>query len=262
MAFEKPKIILSTDTLPSYGLDHIFNLAKDSWFDGIDLVLEKSFDAWNIKYVKKLIKQYGLPVEAIQTSSNITARELQQAVLLAQEVGASRIACNAPSYFDIKQYKLIADWIPEWKKQFPEIEFSIITPDASAMTFLPVFPKYRFSSVVEIIKKYKAMVALDTSHITQESWDTMMMKRLENMVPYISIIYAGDKNSSWVTHLPLGEWVLPLHTFFKQLYKYDYKGIFSLKLKFTKKDLADAEKIGMYFGKSIEYIQKHFNTEE
>lgn len=258
----QPKILLSTDSLPSYWLDYIFDVAKNVWFDWIDLAMGKNFDARNSKYVKKLVKKYELPIHIIQTSPSITPREIQQAISLAEAVDAKIIASNAPKYFDIKQYKLISDGVVDWKKQFPNIDFSIITPDSSSITLLPVFPKYRFSSIVEIIKKYKATVWLDTSYITQESWDTMMMKKLENMVPYISVVYASDKNSSWVSHLPLGEGILPINTLLKQLYKYNYNGIFSVKLTFSKKDLADIDRIEMYFQKSIDYIKRYFKEEE
>lgn len=158
MAETKPLIVLSTDTLPGYGLDHIFDIAKTLGFDGIDLAMWKNFDAWNTKYVKKLIDQYDLPVYVVQTSPDVTAKELQQAMMLAQDVGAKVISCNAPGYFNIKSFKLLSDGIPERKKQFPQFQFALITPDAASMTLLPVLPKYRFASVVEIIKKYQAMV--------------------------------------------------------------------------------------------------------
>ncbi len=106
MAETKPLIVLSTDTLPGYGLDHIFDIAKTLGFDGIDLAMWKNFDARNTKYVKKLIDQYGLPVYVVQTSPDVTAKELQQAMMLAQDVGAKVISCNAPGYFNIKSFDI------------------------------------------------------------------------------------------------------------------------------------------------------------
>jgi sugar phosphate isomerase/epimerase len=220
MVTTKPKVLLSTDTLPGYGLDHIFDIAKSHGFDGIDLAMWKNFDSWNNKYVKKLIKQYDLPVHIIQTSHAITPKELQQALILAQEVGASVLAFNAPAFFNIKSYKLISDGLEDWKAQFPDIQFTIITPNASSMALLPVFPKFRFSSIVEIIKRYKALVGLDTSHISEESRDTMVLRKMESIIPYISVVYASDKNAAGVEHMPLGEGILPVHTLLEQLYKH------------------------------------------
>jgi lipocalin len=44
---EKPLFLLSSDTLSSYGLDLVFEVAKESGYDGVDLALWKNFDAWN-----------------------------------------------------------------------------------------------------------------------------------------------------------------------------------------------------------------------
>ncbi len=259
METQNPCILLSTDTLPGYGLDHIFDVAKSQGFAGIDLAMWKNFDARNIKYVKKLIAQYQLPVEIIQTSQDITPKELQQAIMLAQEVWAKVVALNAPGYFNIKSYKLISDGLKDWKEQFPNIKFAIITPDSSSMTLLPVFPKHRFSSVVEIIKKYEALVGLDTAHISEEARDTIMMRKLENMLPYIPVVYTSDKNAAGVEHMPLWEGILPINTLLQQLYKHKFTGFFSVKLNLAKKDLADLDKVSIYLRKCLGYISEYFH---
>jgi len=260
MAETKLMVVLSTDTLPGYGLDHIFDIAKSLGFDGIDLAVWKNFDARNTKYVKKLIDKYELPVHVVQTSPDVTSKEIQQALMLAQDVQAKVISCNAPGYFNIKSFKLLADGIPDWKKQFPQFQFAIITPDASSMTLLPVLPKNRFASIVEIIKKYQAMVGLDTSHITEDARDTMMLRKLENMVPYISIVYASDKDRAGHGHLPLGEGMLPIATLLQQLHKYNYTGCFSVKLDLPKRDLADPEKVTIFLTKCLERIRTSYTS--
>jgi hypothetical protein len=158
--------------------------------------MRKNFDAWNSKYVKKLIDKYNLPVKVIQTSADVSAKEIEQALILAQEVGATTIAFNAPSYFNIRSFRLITDGIPDWKHQFPQLQFAIITPEATSMTLLPVFPKYRFSSIIEIIKKYNSMLGLDVSSISEESRETIVLRKLENIKQYISVVYTSDKNAT------------------------------------------------------------------
>ncbi len=258
MAEKKPTILLSSDTLPGYWLDYIFDTAQAHWFDGIDLAMWKNFDARNSKYVKKLIKEYNLPVHVVQTSPELSWREAEKALLLAQEVGAKVVAFNAPSYFNIKSYRLISDGIPQWKEQFPNIEFAIITPDSSSMTLLPVFPKYRFSSIVEIIKKYQGQLGLDVSSISEDSWDTIVLRKLENIIQYISVVYASDRNASGKSHLPLGEGTLSVNTLLQQLAKHNYTWLFSIKLTLAKKDLADADKVSIFLRKSLSYINEYF----
>lgn len=261
MVSNKPTIVLSSDTLPGYWLDYIFDTAQAHGFDGIDLAMRKNFDAWNSKYVKKLIKKYELPVKIIQTSSELSAKEIEQALILAQEVGAKIITFNAPTYFNIKSFRLIIDGIPDWKKQFPDLDFAIITPDSSSMTLLPVLPKYRFSSIVEIIKKFGANVGLDVSAVSEEAWETIILRKLENIKQYLSVIYTSDKSATGKWHLPLWEGTLGVNTLISQLAKNNYQWVFSIKLSIAKKDLADADKVSIYLRKSITYIKEYFTQE-
>jgi sugar phosphate isomerase/epimerase len=85
---EKPKdtvkFLISTDSFSNYGLDLIFDLAKDAGFDGIDLAMRKSNDAQNVAYVKKLAIKHELPVKSIQVSDNVNQKELNKALDLCE----------------------------------------------------------------------------------------------------------------------------------------------------------------------------------
>ncbi|USN54501.1 MAG: hypothetical protein H6765_08330 [Candidatus Peribacteria bacterium] len=67
----------------------------------------KNFDAWHIAYVKDLIAKYKIPIPVIQISRRVNIKEMNQAVELAREVGASVITINAPEFFNIKSGKFL-----------------------------------------------------------------------------------------------------------------------------------------------------------
>ncbi|MBQ7074946.1 hypothetical protein IJM86_08145 [bacterium] len=77
-------LILSSDSLPNYGLDLIFSTIKDAGLDGIDLAMWKGFDAWNEAYVKKLSFEYDLPVYVVQTSAKLNQKEMNKALDLCE----------------------------------------------------------------------------------------------------------------------------------------------------------------------------------
>ena len=61
-------LTLSTETLKGYGLNRIFQFAKEAGFDGIDLAMDTSeYDTLNADYIKQLIEATGLPIVSIQT---------------------------------------------------------------------------------------------------------------------------------------------------------------------------------------------------
>jgi len=153
----KNELLLSTDTLSGYGLDLIFETAKDAQLDGIDLAIWKNFDSWNVDYDKKLSKKHDLPVKVIQTSASLNARELNLALDLCEATGADTITINAPRILDFKAYGFIVDHLEKYREQNPAIHFSLINPKDSNIFALPI-PKYRFEEVRSVYSVYFCIV--------------------------------------------------------------------------------------------------------
>jgi len=82
----KAQFLLSTDTLSGYGLDLIFDTARELNFDGIDLAMWKNFDARHTDYVIDLSKKYNMPVKVVQISDKANIKEMNQAVDLGKEL--------------------------------------------------------------------------------------------------------------------------------------------------------------------------------
>lgn len=253
----KAKLLLSTDTLSGYGLDLIFDIAKNINFEWIDLALRKSFDTYNINYIKKLITKYNMPVEVVQTSSEVNLVELNHAVDLARAIDAKVIAINAPAFFNFRSFRFLSANLTQYMKQNPQLKFAIINPSKASLFYLPI-PKFRFSNIVEIIKKQKAHLALDIVHLDNENFENSLMRKLSNFIPYLSIIYLADKPRFYETHVPLGEWVLKVATFLKKLKQNEYYNYFSIKLDLNKSQLADSEKIEMILKKCRLYYKEYF----
>ncbi|MDP2670098.1 MAG: hypothetical protein Q8O99_03825 [bacterium] len=127
------KCLLSTDSLSGYGLDLIFQTAKEQGYDGIDLAMRKNFDARQIEYVRELMEKYKLPIEIIQISRKVNLKEMNQAVDLARTVGAKVITINAPEFFNIGSYKFLTAHLPAYKHHNKGIKFSIINPENTSI---------------------------------------------------------------------------------------------------------------------------------
>jgi hypothetical protein len=93
----------------------------------------------------------------VQVSSNLNDKELNKALDLCYALHADTITINAPKTFNFKAFNYIVDNIARAKKENKNIHFTIINPEDSNIFALPI-PKYRFSNIVEIIKKYLCYV--------------------------------------------------------------------------------------------------------
>ena len=170
----------------------IFDLAKEAGFDGIDLAIRKNNDSRNVEYVKKLTIKHEMPVKSIQVSENVNQKELNKALDLCEATGADTIAINAPKFFNLKTFNFLTDNLDTYKKENRHIHFSIINPENATLFALPI-PQYRFSNIVEIIKKYGCYLGLDISNFDADILENDFMRKINNFLPYTSIIYVSDK---------------------------------------------------------------------
>lgn len=255
----KAKFLLSSDSLSGYGLDLIFQLAKDMWFDGVDLAMWKNFDAWQKEYVLWLIKKYKIPVPVVQTSRKVNLKEMNEAVDLAREVEANCVSLNAPEYFSwFKSGKFLKDQLPAYKHHNKDIKFSIINPEKQ--NYLGVIPRYYFQDMVQIIKKYKMYLSLDVANMEESVLENQFLRKMANFMPYISNVYISDVDRHGNIHLPLGEGELKLPLLFKKLKGLEYDGSFSLKINLAKKELADMDKVELILKKCRSYFKEYYEN--
>ena len=258
---KKPECLFSTDSLSGYWLDLVFELVKEAWFEGIDLAIWKNFDSRKIDYVKKLSENYGLPVKVIQTSDNLNDKEINRAIDLCYELGADTITINAPKFFNFKAFSFITDNILKRRKEHKGIHFSIINPEDSSLFALPI-PKYRFSNMVEIVKRYLCYIGLDIANLDSDSFESDFLRKIKDFLPYLSVIYFSDKSRVWEWHILPGDWVLKLSIFLKKLKEYWYNRYLSTRIKISKSDLADSDKVKIILKKSRKYLQENYDEAE
>ena len=250
-------LLLSTDTLPNYWLDLIFSIAKSNWFVGIDLAMRKGFDARDEEYVQKLSLQHEMPVYIVQTSAKLNQKELDKALDICQATNCDTICINAPKITDFKAYDFISGNLKKYKDANPDIKFTVRNPKDSKLFALPI-PEYRFSNIIDIVKKYDCYIGLDTNNLDIDLFESEFIRKIDDYAPYISVVYISDKTKNWKTHLALWDGMLDLKTFFKKLKKSWYSRPMSIKLDFKPNELASKEKLRKQFKKIRTYYDKFF----
>jgi hypothetical protein len=112
---------------------------------------------------------------------------------LCYELGADTIAINAPKFFNFKAFGFISDNILKRRKEHKAIHFCIINPEDSSLFALPI-PNYRFSNMVEIVKKYLCYIGLDISNLDSDSFESDFLRKMKDFLPYLAVIYFSDKS--------------------------------------------------------------------
>jgi len=254
---EDVKFLLSTDTLPGFWLDLVFELAKEAWFDWLDLAIWKNFDAWNVRYVKKLVAKYDFPIKVIQTSSKLNKKEIDKALDLCEAVNVDTICINAPKFFDYKSYYFIRDNIEQYKSKNKDIKFSIINPSDSYYPPFAIIPKYRFNNIVEIIKKYWCNLWLDISCMDLDLFESDFLNKVDRFVPYVSTLYLSDADPK-AKHLFPWEWQMKIPELLRRFRREWYSRFVSLKVDLSKIDLSDSDKLDLLLKKAVIYFQDYY----
>ena len=232
-------LLLSTSSLQwwgllqGYGLHRIFDFVKKSWFDGVDLALNKfSYDLWDIDYISSLSESSWVPVLSITAPLRwMDESTVDHIVSMASKLG-TQIINFYPPHFSDKNNTRFTKHLLKIKK---DVRISISITNVEPKFIFFVIPEYKNSSLLEI-KKITWDTSLDLASIDISSWMDIL-KAQKILWSSIKNIYLSDKNGSKVWILPWSAWggisYLPLESFFMNLKISAYNGFITLKVNKT-----------------------------
>ena len=219
-------IALHTSSLNKYGMNRIFEFAKEAGYDGIEVEVDKSnFDSQNAEYIKKLSDQFGLPIVSLHAPSNGTAKSVEHVVEMAVYLKCPVVVITPPKLLDFK----FINWL---KKQTPILRkkkhVQIALVNAPGKTMLGFLPDRAMNSLSDM-KKF-GMAVLDCSSTASKKWGNLMSvyNHLKKMVVHVHL---SNINKHKEYSLPTGDGVLPLESFLRKLKASDYKGAISVRVR-------------------------------
>ncbi len=243
--------VLSTDSLEGYGLNRIFEFAKNADYDGIDLVISpKDFDTQNPEYIKSLSDKYELPVVTIQTPPNGSPKKINMAVDIAKKLNCQIIVIQPPRLLEFK----FISWL---KKEIPKIRqkenISIALENAPSESFLGILPGHAMNNISSL-REFKH-VCIDTSRVAQKKQDSIRIYRA--LHKFIVHMHLSNVRGSKLYCLP-EKGVLPLESLLSKMKQEDYQGAFSLKVRPTELKVGNDEKVIETLKEAKNFYEKYF----
>lgn len=243
-------LALSSDSLKGYGLNRIFQFAKEAGYDGVDVLIDDNlFDSKNPEYIKKLSTDFTLPVLAIQLSDP-TPKTLNDALDIAKVVGCKVIIVQPPKIFNFRQQSWLKDQVPKIRAKE---NISIALENAPSEMILGFIPKRAMNNVVEM-KKFKH-ACIDTTRIAMKSQD--LMRTYKSLEKYLVHIHLSNVKGSKKYYLP-DDGILPIESFLTKLNQDKFPGTISIKVNPKYLDAGDDEKVMKHLIEMKEFYEKYF----
>jgi len=248
-------LLLCTDSLQGYGLNRIFELAKQAGYDGIDLGVNYGlYDTYNTEYVKKLIADYEIPVLAVSSPKQIATKRVIELAELTKAVGAKVLILQPPKITDFK----LASW---YKKEIPKLrekEFlSIAMENSPAGTFLGFIPEHAMGSTADL-KDFKH-ISLDTARIGEQRKD--LIRAYTAFKKFLVHIHLSNLNKGQ-KYAPPQEGIMPLESFLTKLKQDNYPGNISLKILPKYLNAGEDDKVIDELKRAKAYYDKYYTNVE
>ena len=243
------RISLSTGSLYLYPLRQIFAVAKDTGFEGLELVLSPEVFNRGSGYVRRLSQEYELPIFTLHPPMIPIRRWrehhelLPQMIPVARDLGCQFIIIHAPKALNLteglgREYSAaVQAGVRELSRSSPKLSVE------NQAVFQALDTRYVLSSPAELrsfADQYDLILTLDTAHAASFPYDVLEAyqvfgSRLGNI--HLSDFRSGLSIPPWFNmhsyfkhHQIPGDGDLPLLELLRRLKADSYEGLLSLEI--------------------------------
>ncbi len=228
---------LHTNSLKKYGLSRIFEFAKAAGYDGIEIGVDKnSYDTQNAEYIKRLSQEHGLPIVALHSPKNGTAKSVEHVVEMAAYLKCPVVVITPPKLLDFKFTNWLKKQVPIMRKK-KHIHIALV--NAPGKTLLGFLPERALNSLTDM-KKF-GMAALDCSSAASKKWGNLMTV-YDSLKKLVVHVHLSNINKHKEYSAP-NQGILPIESFLKKLKSNDYSGAISIRIRPTELSAGDDEKV-------------------
>ena len=282
-------LALSTGSLYNYGLDRVFDLAKEAGFDGIEVLVDGRWDTRQADYLKHLMDRHGLPIVSLHSPFDLIRVpgweqdpiwRLKRTVELAEALGAQVVVAHPPlgwlrislrvtgasnkrdfwvglplSWFVGRPY---ARWLCDEMEAFQgRTEVTVAVENMPRRRIGPLgFDLYQMTRL-ESLERFRYLT-LDTTHLATHGIDIIQTyERLADQVAHVHLSnYNGREH-----RLPL-DGHLPLADFLRRLAQDDYRGIVTLELQPDVLGAGDDNRVLANLRTAVDFHRRYFGRED
>lgn len=244
-------IALHSSSLHKYGLNRIFEFAKEAGYDAIEIQVDKNnYDTQNAEYIKKLSNEFDLLIVALHAPENGTQKSVEHVVDMAIYLKCPVVVVSSPKLTDFKYTRWLKKEAPLLRKK-KHIELAL--SNSGGKTLLGFLPERALNNVADL-KKF-GRVSLDTSMTSSKKQD--LIRFYEKLRKLIVHIHLSNVRRRKEYSLP-NDGILPLESFLKKLKDNKYEGAISIRVRPAELDAGDDEKVIKKLKKVKKFVEDYF----
>jgi len=245
-------IALHTGSLKKYGLNRIFEFAKEADYDGIEIAVDKSnYDTQNAEYIQKLSDEYDLPIVALHAPENGSEKSVKHVTEMAVYLKCPVVVISPPKIFDFK----FTNWLKKEAKELRKKKnIQIALTNTGGKTILGFLPERSFNNLIDL-KKF-GMVSLDCSSTVSKKWD--LIRTYEHIKKLVVHVHLSNVRKHKEYALPT-DGILPIESFLKKLETNKYNGVLSIRVLPSELSAGDDDKVVKKLKKVKTFIDEYYS---
>ena len=247
-------LLFHTDNLPHYGLDRIFEIAKKSGFDGIEIGVSHNLDTQNPEYIKSLEIRHQINVQAFSITPKHEESVIEAFHHTAREFHKITMNLAVPKTLNHKYKKWFNEIAPKLAKKYHLLFCKKNVPSETVMGFLPG----RVGNSLQDLKNSGA-VCLDLSALAVSNEE--IMKSIDLLSHNLRHIYLSNVYRDQ-TYYALQKGVLPIESFLSKLARIGYRGDFSIYVNEKHLQGKSEEKLIIKLKETRAFFDKYFTAEK
>jgi sugar phosphate isomerase/epimerase len=273
-------ILLSTGSLHTYGLCRAVELAAQTGFDGVEIIIDHRADTWQVDYLRRLSEENGIPISCLHSPfllnvpgwSHKDGERIERTVKLAETLGASTVVAHLPTRWrygillTAKRRILIPNLLR--RNKAPVAWFEQTLPFVQAET--PV------SIAIEIMPMFRGMGWPVNAHYwnTLDEWvrfDHLTLDTTHCGTWKVDPRKAYDRADGRVSHVHLSNYdgrehrlphqgKLKLDKFLRHLAADNFQGQISVETAPEAMEIEDEERVRENLAASLAFCREHFQS--
>jgi sugar phosphate isomerase/epimerase len=241
---------LSTGSLCLFGLNRIFEIAKETGFGGLEVVLSESYDTYDAAYLQKLSTEHNLPIVSLKVPSFMnTIPRIELAIKLADQLKVPTVVVCSPLFTDFRFTQWFKTELPKIQKNV-SFKIAVENVPAEGGSFIP---KYALRNI-EDLRRFD-WLCLDTSYLVTQRLN--LLKVYGVIHKRLALVHISNYNDN-KHHQLLGEGIVPLESFLTKIKADKFDAPIILKLTPEALGGNDLEKVKENLKKSITFYEKYF----